>query len=60
MHPVIDTRDHIQYERGGALQSTRTRAEPGARLTGRMRELCRTFPNQSEARVSGIHFIQED
>lgn len=35
-------------------------AEPGAILTGRMRELCRTFPNQHEATVSGIHFIQED
>lgn len=35
-------------------------AEPGAILTGRMRELCRTFPNQHEATVNGIHFIQED
>ena len=35
-------------------------AEPGAILTGRMREVCRSFPNQHEATVSGIHFIQED
>jgi haloalkane dehalogenase len=35
-------------------------AEPGAILTGRMRDVCRTFPNQREATVSGIHFIQED
>lgn len=35
-------------------------AEPGAILTGRMRELARTFPNQAEKTVSGIHFIQED
>lgn len=35
-------------------------AEPGALLTGRMRELCRTWPNQREVSVTGIHFIQED
>lgn len=35
-------------------------AEPGAILTGRMRELCRTWPNQQEVTVNGIHFIQED
>lgn len=35
-------------------------AEPGAILTGRQRELCRTWPNQTEVTVPGIHFIQED
>ena len=35
-------------------------AEPGAILTGRQRELCRSWPNQTEVTVSGIHFIQED
>ncbi|RJQ74304.1 MAG: haloalkane dehalogenase [Desulfobacteraceae bacterium] len=35
-------------------------AEPGAILTGRPREFCRTWPNQSEVRVKGIHFVQED
>ena len=35
-------------------------AEPGAILTGDMRELCRTFPNQTEVTVAGSHFIQED
>lgn len=35
-------------------------AEPGAILTGRQREFCRTFPNQTEVTVPGIHFIQED
>ena len=35
-------------------------AEPGAILTGPQREFCRTFPNQSELTVPGIHFIQED
>lgn len=35
-------------------------AEPGALLTGRAREFCRTWPNQSEVTVRGIHYIQED
>jgi haloalkane dehalogenase len=35
-------------------------AEPGAILTGRMRDVCRTWPNQTEVTVKGIHFIQED
>ena len=35
-------------------------ADPGAILTGPQREYCRTFSNQSEVTVPGIHFIQED
>ena len=35
-------------------------AEPGAILTGPQREFCRSFPNQSEVTVPGVHFIQED
>jgi haloalkane dehalogenase len=35
-------------------------AEPGAILTGRLRELCRTWPNQREVTVPGVHFLQED
>jgi haloalkane dehalogenase len=35
-------------------------AEPGSILTGRQRELCRQWPNQTEITVKGLHFIQED
>ena len=35
-------------------------AEPGSLLVGRAREFCRTWPNQREVTVKGIHFIQED
>jgi haloalkane dehalogenase len=35
-------------------------AEPGAILTGAQREFCRTWPNQGELTVPGIHFVQED
>ena len=34
--------------------------EPGALDQGRPRELCRTWPNQTEVTVKGIHFVQED
>ena len=35
-------------------------AEPGALLVGRARECCRTWRNQQEVSVKGIHFVQED
>lgn len=35
-------------------------AEPGALLTGRAREFCRSWPNQREVTVPGIHYVQED
>ncbi len=35
-------------------------AEPGAILTGPQRDFCRSWPNQVEVTVKGIHFIQED
>jgi haloalkane dehalogenase len=35
-------------------------ADPGAQLVGRQRDFCRTWPNQREIGVKGIHFIQED
>ena len=35
-------------------------ADPGRLLTGRTRELCRTWPNQTEVTVPGKHYIQED
>lgn len=36
------------------------KAEPGALLVGPAYELARSFPNQQEATVAGIHFVQED
>jgi haloalkane dehalogenase len=34
--------------------------DPGAIITGRTREYCRTWPNQREIIVKGRHFLQED
>jgi haloalkane dehalogenase len=35
-------------------------AEPGAIIGARAREFCRTWPNQREVTVKGIHYLQED
>jgi haloalkane dehalogenase len=35
-------------------------ADPGSILVGAQRDFCRTWPNQTEVTVKGIHFIQED
>ena len=35
-------------------------AEPGAITTGRIRDFCRSWKNQTEITVKGRHFIQED
>lgn len=35
-------------------------ADPGAMLTGPARKLCRSWKNQTEVTVPGVHFLQED
>jgi haloalkane dehalogenase len=35
-------------------------ADPGIILTGNQRDFCRTWPNQTEVTVKGLHFVQED
>ena len=35
-------------------------ADPGSILVGPQRDWCRTWPNQTEVTVPGLHFIQED
>jgi haloalkane dehalogenase len=34
--------------------------DPGMVLVGRARDFCRTWPNQTELTVPGLHFLQED
>jgi haloalkane dehalogenase len=36
------------------------KGEPGALIRGRALDFVRTWPNQTEVSVSGVHFIQED
>ena len=35
-------------------------ADPGAIIGSRARQFCRSWPNQREVTVKGIHFVQED
>ncbi len=35
-------------------------ADPGSILVGRARDFCRTWSNQEETTVPGLHFVQED
>jgi len=35
-------------------------ADPGSILVGAQRDFCRTWPNQDEVVVKGLHFVQED
>ncbi len=43
-----------------ALPKLLITGEPGAIIKGRVLEFCRTWPNQTEVTVKGIHFLQED
>ena len=49
-----------QWMATSALPKLFINAEPGAILVGGQRDWCRTWPNQTEVTVAGIHFVQED
>ncbi len=44
----------------GALPKLFINGDPGASITGRVRDFCRTLPNQREVTVRGLHHLQED
>ena len=55
----------IVKDYGAWLRETKTpklfvNADPGAALQDEHRAFCRTWPNQTEVTVSGLHFVQED
>jgi haloalkane dehalogenase len=55
----------IVKDYGAWLRETKTQklfvnANPGAALQDEHRAFCRTWPNQTEVTVSGLHFVQED
>jgi haloalkane dehalogenase len=52
--------DYSEWIASSEVPKLLINAEPGAILTGPQREFCRTWPNQQEVTVKGIHFIQED
>ncbi|MFV2090259.1 MAG: haloalkane dehalogenase, partial [Pseudomonadales bacterium] len=57
---VAITQDYADWLVTAEVPKLFINAEPGAILTGPVREFCRSFPNQVEVTVKGNHFIQED
>ncbi len=51
---------YASFMKNSSLRKLFINAEPGSILIGRQREFCRTWKNQKEVTVKGIHFIQED
>ena len=53
-------RSYGEWLTGAELPKLFINAEPGSILTGPQREFCRSWANQTEVTVAGLHFIQED
>ncbi len=58
VHDIVAT--YAEWLQTSLIPKLFINAEPGAILTGPQRDFCRSFPNQTEVTVAGIHFIQED
>jgi haloalkane dehalogenase len=58
VHRIV--RDYSEWLAGSEIPKLLILGEPGAIVTGRTRDFCRTWPNQSEVIVAGRHFLQED
>ena len=52
--------DYSQWLAHSQVPKLYFQTAPGALDHGRQREFCRTWPNQTEVAVKGIHFVQED
>lgn len=59
VHEIVEQYAAWLAQRDG-LPKLFVNAEPGAILTGAARDFCRTWPDQTEITVPGIHYIQED
>lgn len=57
---VALVQQYAQWLSGSSVPKLFVNAEPGSILVGAQREFCRSWPNQQEVTVPGLHFIQED
>ncbi len=55
---IVDS--YSQWLASNSIPKLFINAEPGTILIGKQRDFCRTWPNQREVTVQGLHFIQED
>ena len=51
--------DYAQWLARSDVPKLMVNAEPGFILKGRLREIARTWPNQTEVTVKGTHYVQE-
>lgn len=58
VYQIVDS--YARWLASSSIPKLFINAEPGSILTGKQRDFCRTWPNQQEVTVKGIHFIQED
>lgn len=58
VHSIVE--DYSGWLAESDLPKLFINADPGSILVGRQREFCRSWPNQQEVTVPGVHFIQED
>jgi haloalkane dehalogenase len=58
VHGIVS--DYAKWMSENQLPKLFINAEPGRILFGSAREFCRTWKNQTEVTVAGIHYIQED
>ncbi|MBZ0325591.1 MAG: haloalkane dehalogenase [Alphaproteobacteria bacterium] len=52
--------DYSEWLAGCDIPKLFVNADPGSILVGPQRDFCRTWSNQQEITVPGIHFVQED
>jgi haloalkane dehalogenase len=52
--------DYAQWMARNDMPKLFVNADPGAILTGAVRDFCRSWKSQTEVTVTGSHFIQED
>lgn len=59
-HMVSLVEEYGTFLSGSDIPKLFINADPGSILIGKQREFCRSWPNQTEVTVSGLHFVQED
>lgn len=59
-HVVALVQQYADWLKTSLIPKLFVNADPGSILVGRQREFCRSWPNQREVTVPGLHFIQED
>jgi haloalkane dehalogenase len=57
---VAIVEENAKWLASSSLPKLFINSDPGTTISGRVREFCRTLPNQREVTVKGLHHLQED